>query len=65
MYFKWNTCYSIYIVRAVLLCVGCDISAAWKVCGFLGNRAKMGCSKCLLPFSTEKFGDKPDYSSFD
>ena len=24
----------------------------------------MGCSKCLLPFPTEKFGEKADYSNF-
>ena len=52
------------MVRAALLCVGCDIPAARKVCGFLGHRATMGCSKCLLPFPTEKFGEKADYSNF-
>ena len=30
-------------VRAALLCVGCDIPAARKVCGILGYRATMGC----------------------
>ena len=53
------------MVRAGLLCVGCDIPAARKVCGFLGHRATMGCSKCLLPFPTVKFGEKADYSNFD
>lgn len=53
------------VVRAALLCVGCDIPAARKVCGFVGHRAKMGCSKCLLPFLTASFGEKPDYSNFD
>ena len=24
----------------------------------------MGCSKCLLPFPTIRFGEKPDYSNF-
>ena len=54
-----------HLVRAALLCVGCDIPAARKVCGFLGHRAKMGCSKCLLAFPTAKFGEKPDYSNFN
>ena len=53
------------MVRAALLCVGCDIPAARKVCGFLGHRATMGCSKCLLPFPTKQFGEKPNYSNFD
>ena len=52
------------MVRAALLCVGCDIPAARNVCGFLGHRATMGCSKCLLPFPTDFFGEKPDYSNF-
>ena len=52
------------IVRAALICVACDIPAARKVCGFLGHRTAMGCSKCLLRFPTESFGDKPDYSNF-
>ena len=52
------------IVREALLCVGCDIPAARKVCGFLGHRATMGCSKCLLPFTTDRFGEKPDYYNF-
>ena len=52
------------IIRAALICVACDIPAARKVCGFVGHRATMGCSKCLLRFPTESFGDKPDYSNF-
>ena len=53
------------LVRAALLCVGCDIPAARKVCGFVGHRALKGCSKCLLFFPTEHFGEKNDYSNFD
>ena len=53
------------LVRAALICVGCDIPAARKTCGFLGHRATMGCSKCLLAFPTKKFGEKADYSNFD
>lgn len=52
------------LVRAALLCVGCDIPAARKVCGFLGHSAFLGCSKCLAEFPTKKFGEKPDYSNF-
>lgn len=53
------------LVRAALLCIGCDIPAARKVCGFLGHRATKGCSKCLSAFPTVTFGDKADYSNFD
>ena len=53
------------LVRAALLCVVCDIPAARKVCRFVGHRALKGCSKCLLSFPTEHFGEKNDYSNFD
>ena len=53
------------LVRAALLCVGCDIPAARKVCGFVGHRALKGCSKCLHYFPTARFGEKGDYSNFD
>ena len=43
------------LVRAALLCVGCDIPAARKVCGFVGHQALKGCSKCLLSFPTARF----------
>ena len=48
-----------------LLCIACDVPAARKVSGFVGPMALRGCSKCLLPFPTEKFGDKADYSNFN
>lgn len=32
--------------HAALLCVGCDIPAARKVCGFTGHGSNKGCSKC-------------------
>ena len=36
-------------VRAALICVGCDIPAARKVCGFVGHRALKGAlSACTL-----------------
>lgn len=33
-------------VKAMMLCVSCDIPATRKVCGFLGQAAQIGCSKC-------------------
>ena len=53
------------VVRGALLCVACDIPAARKVSGFVGSSALHGCSRCLLEFPTDKFGEKPDYSNFD
>ena len=53
------------IVRAALLCSSCDIPANRKVCGFVSHNALKGCSKCLLSFPTDKFGEKPDYSNFN
>lgn len=52
-------------IKAVLLCVACDIPASRKVGGFLGHGALKGCSRCLKSFPTEKFGEKSDYSGFD
>ena len=52
-------------VRAALLCVGCDIPVARKTCGFVGHGALRGCSKSLLPFPTQHFGEKQDYSNFN
>lgn len=53
------------LVRAALLCCACDIPAARKVCGFVGHGALKGCSKCLLNFPTDKFGEKQDYTNTD
>ena len=53
------------IVRAALLCVSCDIPAGRKLSGFVGPSALQGCSRCLLKFPTEQFGEKPDYSNFE
>uniref|UniRef100_A0A1X7VF95 Uncharacterized protein n=1 Tax=Amphimedon queenslandica TaxID=400682 RepID=A0A1X7VF95_AMPQE len=36
-----------------------------KVSGFLGYRARKGCSRCNLSFPTDHFGDKPDYTNFN
>lgn len=52
------------LIRAALLCSGCDIPAARKTCGFVGHGACLGCSKCLLEFPTQQFGEQPDHSNF-
>lgn len=52
------------LIRGALLCVGCDLPAARKVCGFLSYTANLGCSKCYCNFGTGVFG-KHDYSGFD
>ena len=52
-------------VRAALLCTSCDIPASRKVSGFVGHNAYHGCSRCLKPFPTENFGEKPDYTGTD
>ena len=43
-------------VRAALLSVVCDIPGLAKVAGFLGNRARLSCSKCWKPFPMAHFG---------
>ena len=53
------------LVRAALLCSGCDIPAARKTCGFVGHAARMSCSKCLSKFPTSTFGEKPDFTNFN
>lgn len=53
------------LVRGALLCCSCDIPASRKVCGFIGHGGFRGCSRCLLSFPTESFGDKHDCSNFD
>jgi len=52
------------VVRAALISCSCDIPASRKLCGFVGHNAFRGCSRCLLTFPTESFGDKPDHSNF-
>lgn len=32
--------------RLALLCVGCDVHASRKLCGFYGHMANLGCNKC-------------------
>ena len=50
--------------HAALLCVGCDIPAARKVCGFTGHGSNMGCSKCKK-FFPGSVGTKIDFSGFE
>ena len=51
-------------VRAMLVCVSCDLPATRKVCGFQNFNARLGCSKCLKEFPTVNFGKKPNYGGF-
>lgn len=37
-------------IRAILLCISCDIPACRKVCGFLGHNTHLACSKCTKKF---------------
>lgn len=60
-----ETCHGMQQVKAILICVACDIPAARKLGGFLGHASEKGCSRCLKSFPTEKFGEKKDYSGFD
>lgn len=36
--------------RLALLCVGCDVPASRKLCGFYGHMANLGCNKCEKSF---------------
>ena len=53
------------LVRSALVCTSCDIPASRKVSGFVGHSAYRACSRCLKPFPTERFGQKPDYTGTD
>lgn len=44
-------------IRAVLLCVACDIPAGKKVCGFCAFGSDYGCSRCFHKFPGS-FGEK-------
>ncbi len=48
--------YSTQTIRCALLCVGCDLPAGRKVCGFLSYTANLGCSRCYHAFGTGVFG---------
>ncbi|XP_056015784.1 uncharacterized protein LOC125660837 isoform X1 [Ostrea edulis] len=49
--------------KVTLMCVGCDIPATRKLCGFLGHSATLGCSKCFKKCPGGV--GKKDYSGFD
>lgn len=49
--------------RLALICVGCDIPASRKLCGFLGHAATKGCNKCMKSFEGG-VGEK-NYWGFD
>ncbi|EIE76489.1 hypothetical protein RO3G_01193 [Rhizopus delemar RA 99-880] len=56
------------IVRVALMFVKCDIPAACKVAGFMGQSAHKACNKCSTVFSRVSTGansTKPDFSDFD
>lgn len=36
--------------KLALICVGCEIPASRKLCGFLGHAATKGCNKCMKSF---------------
>ena len=46
--------------HAALLCVGCDIPTARKVCGFTGHGSNISCSKCKN-FFPGSVGTKTDF----
>ena len=50
-------------MRCALLCVGCDLPAGRKACGFLSYTANLRCSRCYCKFGTGVFG-RMDYSGF-
>ena len=52
------------IFRCALLCVGCDLPAGRKTCGFLSYTGNLGCSRCYCNFGTGLFS-KRDYSGFE
>lgn len=49
--------------RLALICVGCDIPASRKLCGFLGHAATKGCNKCMKSF--EGGVSEKNYGGFD
>lgn len=56
------------LVRVALMSVNCDIPAARKVAGFMGQSAHKACNKCSTVFpriSTGVNSSKPDFSNFD
>lgn len=56
--------HSVITFRAALLCVGCDVPAARKVCGFTGHASCHGCSKCKK-FFLGNVSERMDFSGFE
>ena len=54
--------YGEYTVRLAPVRVMCDLPASRKACGFSSLH---GCNKCLKEFTTQSFGDSPDYSGYN
>ena len=61
---KVDNCGSLKTFRAALLCVGCDVPAARKVCGFTGHASNHGCSKCTKMFPGN-VSERIDFSGFE
>ena len=68
----WSTGFLLYSFKSpanlkcfklARLCVGCDVPASRKLCGFLGHSATMGCNKCKKEFPG-MVGEK-NYGGFD
>ncbi|KAG1609946.1 hypothetical protein G6F46_010396 [Rhizopus delemar] len=56
------------MVRVALMSVNCDVPAARKVAGFMGQSAHKACNKCSTVFSRISTGansTKPGFSDFD
>ena len=64
MTFACNSLLGCRTVRGLLCCVGSDLPATRKLCGFLSHSANLGCSKCLKSFASSS-GEKLDYSGFN
>ena len=47
-----NSFFGSTTVPALVSCIGSDLPATRKVCGFLSYNAHRGCSKCLKEFAT-------------
>ena len=62
--FKANGASNAEIYHAALLCVGCDVPAARKVCGLTGHASCKGCSKCTKAFPGT-VSSKIDFFGFD
>ena len=50
-------------VRAVFLCIGCDIPAGKKVCGFKEFGTTRGSNRCFKKFEGDGFNES--YADFD